>query len=285
MYSRTFDVDALLDKIVTLPSAPAILSQVLTLLDDPQASLREVGVAIGLDPALSLKVLRLVNSAYYGLRNKVTSIEQAAVLLGAKVIRNLVLNATVFETLQKGGRPFIRHSVACAVASRVLLRNVCPHVDPAVAEEVFTAGLFHDIGKALLLETYPDLLQTLCRIMQQENLPWYAAEQKILGADHAAVAERLIRHWHLPTDLAEAVGAHHKPLDATVPETWLPSQIIQLADAVCHRSGFSAFDVPVPVNCEAIWQQAGLDASLLDSVQRIFLEHLQMIEELTDASV
>jgi HD-like signal output (HDOD) protein len=264
MYSRTFDVDALLDKIVTLPSAPAILSQVLTLLDDPQASLREVGVAIGLDPALSLKVLRLVNSAYYGLRNKVTSIEQAAVLLGAKVIRNLVLNATVFETLQKGGRPFIRHSVACAVASRVLL---------------------HDIGKALLLETYPDLLQTLCRIMQQENLPWYAAEQKILGADHAAVAERLIRHWHLPTDLAEAVGAHHKPLDATVPETWLPSQIIQLADAVCHRSGFSAFDVPVPVNCEAIWQQAGLDASLLDSVQRIFLEHLQMIEELTDASV
>ena len=210
----------LVDGVVTLPTIPTILAALNDKIADPDSSASEVADIIAKDPPTSTKVLRLANSAYYGLRNKVSTINHAVTMLGFNIIRNLVLTATVFHFSDKkdvGGlfntEKFWQHSLGVAVAGKIVATNSFPGA-ANLADEFFICGLLHDLGKIILAEYAQDKFETALLLSHEKGVPLYEAEQEIIGCTHAQVGGVLADRWHLSGGIITAIGYHHYPMEA-----------------------------------------------------------------------
>ncbi len=213
--SRRKKLDKVLDEILTLPSLPEIVAEVTALVNDPDTGIAEIAKVIERDPALSMKLLRLVNSAFYGTRNEVTSIELAAALVGGRVLKNLVLNASVLKTLEGLGKKklfdhheFWAHSISCAVLAKLIGEKAEKGhlIDP---EEAFTAGLLHDVGKIIIEQFLSDDFIQILEVIKAEGLPFSEAEERAGCLSHAEIGAALAEKWGLPLNLAHAVRYHH----------------------------------------------------------------------------
>jgi putative nucleotidyltransferase with HDIG domain len=207
-------LEDLVDKVQDLPALPTVVSQVIRLTEDPDSTAADLNAVISRDQALTAKVLRLANSAYYGFPRRVATVTEAVVLLGFNTIRNLVLAASVSNVLQReapgyrlGRGDLWWHSLTSAMAARLLARKIRFRA----AEEAFVAGLLHDIGKLVLsqyvAETYAQILERVTR----DGLPFMEAEQATLGFDHAQAGGLVAEKWNLPEGLVEAISFHHRP--------------------------------------------------------------------------
>ncbi|MFP4191142.1 MAG: HDOD domain-containing protein [Candidatus Hydrogenedentota bacterium] len=275
------DIDQILDEIVTLPSMPGTLIHVTALLDDPDYSVEDVAKAISADPGITLKTLRLVNSAYYGIRQPITSIEHAIMLLGAKVIRNLVLTATSLETVQQGAEPFFRHSVATAVCLRAMA-NIRPLPADTTPEQAFIYGLLHDVGKILLEEFMPREWQTAREMACAEEMPLFLAEQQRLGIDHAMVGARLAARWRLSSELVSAIAGHHDLAQSTEPAFRGLAAWTSLANYIAASAGFPC-DYPAPVAMtEGAWEEVAIAVDDLPALLEAFFAATPAIEELME---
>ena len=275
------DIDQLLDEIVTLPSMPGTLIHVTELLEDPEYSVEDVAKVISADPAITLKTLRLVNSAYYGIRQQVTSVEHAIVLLGAKVIRNLVLTATALESVQQGAAPFFRHSVATAVCLRAMA-NVHSLPADTTPEQAFIYGLLHDVGKIVLEEIMPEEMQTAQEMACSEGIPLFAAEQRRLGIDHAMVGARLAARWGLSDELVSAIAGHHDLSQSTDPAFRGLTAWTSLANYVTASAGFPC-DYPAPVAlAEGAWEEIAVPVNDLPRLLEAFFSAAPAIPELME---
>lgn len=281
--AEALDLDYLLAEVVTLPSLPTTVANITQLVHDPESTLAQVGKAISADPAIALKTLRLVNSAYYGLREQVTSVDHAVVLLGMKVVQNLVLTAAVFDTFSAGDESLLRHSVASAAAMRVLAETGAASKvrieDPA---EAFTYGLLHDVGKLILQQHLPEQYNAVSEAVAEGNKSWAEAEMEVLGFDHGTVGARLAQHWKLSPGLCDAIAGHHQ-LDQCESDGNRPlAAMLAIADYICYEAGFGASDtVPVKLD-EGVWAEAGVTGdSLLDAMAEFF-DALPDIEELVE---
>lgn len=264
------DLDSLIDGVVTLPSMPEVVTRLLEMLEDPDCSLGDVGRAISLDPSISLKTLRLVNSAYYGLGQEVTTVEHAVVLLGAKVIKNLALTATVFDTIGGCADLFLRHCVGCGVAMKALHRATPLSALVESADEAFVIGLLHDIGKVILSEYLPEKMEEVEARLAADRQPWYRLERAVIGADHAALGGRLAHHWKLPSRVVYGVAGHHQPTAVPEPHRALAAYVA-LANHLCNAAGHVAFDHAVRELPEAVWDLTGLShPELVDGVNAFF---------------
>ena len=273
------DIDQILDEIVTLPSMPGTLTHVTELLENPDYSVEEVAKAISADPAITLKTLRLVNSAYYGFRQHVASVEHAIVLLGAKVIRNLVLTATALESIQQGAEPFFRHSVASAVCLRAMA-NLHPLPAGATPEQAFIYGLLHDVGKMVLEEFMPEDWQMVLDAARSEKIPVFQAEQRWLGIDHAMVGARLAARWRLSGELVSAIAGHHDLAQCTQPGYRSLAAWTSLADYITSSAGFPC-DYPAPVLlAEGAWEETALPVDRLPGLLEAFFEATPEIGQL-----
>lgn len=279
--NRGYDIDALLDEVVTLPSLPSTVARITELVNNPDTPLSEVGKAIASDPALALKSLRLVNSAYYGLREKVSSVEHAVVLLGAKVIRNLVFTASVFQTLESAEEDFLRHCVACGVA----MKNLCetPGVSRSAAltgGEAFIFGLLHDTGKLLFREFLPREYAEVAALSTDRRVPWVQAEKEVLGITHADLGARLARKWKLSDELADAIAGHHDVANCVVPGHRGAAALLGAADYICHACGLAEAGVVPPRLSDEAWALTGLDSvNVLSALEATFASY-GSIEEL-----
>jgi len=274
------DIDELLEEVVTLPSLPDTVAEIMRLVNDPDCALSAVAKAISADPPLALKTLRLVNTAYYGLRQKVTTIEHAVALLGIKVIKNLVFTATVFDIMKGEVDEFFRHSVGCGVVSQVFATASQADLAIESPEEAFLYGLLHDVGKVVLEEFFPKETAGVAEASAARRIPWYQAEREIIGVDHAELGARLAQNWNLPDSFVGAIGGHHD-LDLCRDSQYQSlAALIGAADYVCIQCGLPARESPVPETDDAMWEASGLAKGDLPAVMGAAFEALPSTAEL-----
>lgn len=274
-----YDIDTLLDEVVTLPSMPDVVQHLLALLEDPNCSLGEVARTISTDPSIALKTLRLVNSAYYGLGQQVTTVEHAVVLLGVKVIKNLALTATVFDTIGDCADVFLRHCVGCGVAMKALYQTTPLSGLVDSAEEVFVLGLLHDIGKVIFSEYLPEGMDEVEQRVASTNMPWYQAERAVIGVDHATLGGRLAHQWRLPNRIVYSISGHHDP-DASPEEHRALASYLALANYICNASGLVSYDQAVRQLPPSVWKHTGLDSAGLTRSLDAFFVAVPAVSEL-----
>ncbi|HUU44377.1 MAG TPA: HDOD domain-containing protein, partial [Acidobacteriota bacterium] len=214
---------------------------------DPDSSARDVAAVVAEDPAMTARVLRMVNSAFYGLPETVTSVRQAIFILGISAVQSLLQCAGVVEMFSGADahrdfqEKFWRHSMAAASAARVLCTGTRGDSRSAAGiitcpEEAFTAGLLHDIGKMVLFCYLPGEQAQVAGHPMFGKTPDSTVEREVLGIDHARIGAELARRWQLPPALVGAV-AHHHDLDVEDPGTVLLSRIAHAADYLAHVVG------------------------------------------------
>ncbi|MFA6239801.1 MAG: HDOD domain-containing protein [Candidatus Hydrogenedentales bacterium] len=272
------NIDSLLDGIVTLPSLPSSVAWITQLINNPDSSLAEVGKAMQTDPALALKTLRLVNSAYYGLTNKVTSVDHAVSLLGLKVIKNLVYTAAVFDSFRRSKDELLRHSVSCGMAMKVLL-EYCPQ-EKVDTEEAFIFGLLHDIGKIILAEFLSEDVERAAALSYSRRLPGHVAEREVIGTDHAEIGGRLALKWGLSRDLSAAITAHHDLEYCKDPKVRPLAATIAFADFMCNASGIVSSPESVPHIDDEMWEASGITGKDLPPIIDRFVASLSSVDEL-----
>ncbi len=241
------EIKKIIKAIQALPTLPTVAVKVNSIIKSPTAGAAELASVIEYDQSISAKVLSLVNSAYYGLSRKINNIKEAVTYLGTNTISQLVLALGVIKVFEgtsnkRFDRPkFWTHSIAVAILSREIAKTEKKHKHP---DDVFTAGLLHDIGKVALDSFCPDTFTPVLDELEKEEIPFYKAEQKILGVDHARVGEWVARSWELPLLTIVAIRHHHEA--PAIRKGFSLSQdsavdIVQVSDwlAITHGLGFS----------------------------------------------
>jgi putative nucleotidyltransferase with HDIG domain len=230
----------IISKIRTLPSISGVAVQILKLLDDPDSTAEEVQKILRLDPGLTANILKLTNSAYFGLPNKVGSVRQAIVMLGWKRLVRIVLSTCVNAVMDKPIPGYDlppgelwRHSVAVSVTAEGLMKELNLEVD----DEIFTAALLHDLGKLVMGEFVEEDLAAI-RSTAEKGIPFQMAEREVLGTDHAEIGGMLMESWSFPSRFVSAVRWHHEPDSAEHPSTLI--DIVHVANVLCLMLGIGA---------------------------------------------
>jgi putative nucleotidyltransferase with HDIG domain len=233
-----------------LPALPAAYSALERTLADERAGARELAQIIEQDIAMSAKILQLVNSAFFGLSRRVTSVPEAVSYLGFRMIQQLMLGAEIFADGGFASRPGMSleglrdHSLLTAAIARRILSD-----DRRAAEDAWTAGLLHDIGKLILAAELPEHLAAPVSVAQQTGRPAYEAEQQLYGVTHAEIGAYLVGMWGLPYSIVEAVGNHHAP--ERVPHPGLDVlTAVYVANALAHECEPDARAYQPPLNSD-----------------------------------
>lgn len=223
---------AKVENINTLPTVPSVLKRLSVIIEKPRITLPEISNFISNDPALTTKVLKMVNSAIYGFPGRIASVSHATMLLGLNVIKGLLLGVSVFELMQKSMNGLYEHSLATAIASRVIAQKK----GLKEPEEVSVAGLLHDIGKVILMLEFQKEYEVALNEAQTKNISIFDAEKDQFNATHANVGSWLAEKWRFPRSLIEVIEFHHRPTLAK--NALVETAIVHLADILVRARGF-----------------------------------------------
>lgn len=193
----------------SVSSLPRIVAEVERLLADPSSSVRQVGEAVAKDPPLAAKLLRTANSAYYGLRSQVVSPQHAACILGLRSLRNLVLQTTVIDASTGASsdiEEFWSHSILTAQLAGGFPKAKRLGLAP---DELYLAGLMHDIGHFAMLDALGSDLLELCARARAKRQAQDVVEREALGFDHAQIGTLIAVRWNLPQQVVQAIRDHH----------------------------------------------------------------------------
>ena len=211
------DLHRLVSKISTIPSVPTLYLKLVKSLQSDDVSIQAVGDIISQDAGMTAKMLKVVNSAVFGLPRAVSSPEQAVSLLGLEAIKALTLSVGVFEQFETSSSSFsidrmFKHCIGVAQTASAISKSIPSGVE--FASDAFTAGVLHDVGKLVLVSNSPDDFESALQLAAAEEIPAWQAEQKVFGATHAAIGAHLFGLWGLPQTIVETVALHHTPLAA-----------------------------------------------------------------------
>ncbi len=226
--------EELVAKNLKLVSLPEICIQVQELADSPLSTADSIGEVISTDTALSTRLLKIVNSAFYGMPSRVDTIPRAVNLLGMRELKNLTFAASTAEIFS--GIPpdlvdmagFWQHSIYTGLMARQLAQ----HCNVLHAERLFTAGLLHDVGRLLMFMKIPEESVQAEVMCQHSERSLCEIENELLGFDHTEVGYALLKEWQLPANLCATIRYHHNPQDAH--DAHLESAILHIADIVAH---------------------------------------------------
>lgn len=232
-------VPTTLQRVSAVATLPAIAMRIIRLADDPSSTSDDMLEVLSSDPALATRVLKVVNSAFYGRPRQVATTYAAIQLLGVSAIRNIAVAASLTR-IYRGGRTVAgfdaaslwMHSVAVGAAARrlALLNGKC------APDEAMLAGLLHDVGVVVSLQAWlPGFTSLIASVNANHLLDFRDAERQIIGADHEQFGEGLCDQWHFPKPLALSCGYHHHPLDLPEGDRLLPS-LVHVADILAARA-------------------------------------------------
>ena len=194
-----------IERISNLPTLPKLLQKFNEMIKDPKISMDILGKELSKDQVITSKLLKLVNSAFYGFPGRISTITHALVLLGYDALKGLIITSSIFENLSPEAYPLWRHSIAVSLASR----TIAAKLSLQDREEFAVAGLLHDIGKVILHMEAPEEYRAVVDYARSSGQSLYMTESKMLGFDHATIGLWICEKWTLPAKLAIPIGYHH----------------------------------------------------------------------------
>ena len=294
-------MDLMIERLDNLPTLPGVALRIIEAVKNENASVNELGKILSLDPPLSGKILGLINSAFYALPVKVTSVSHAVKLMGLNIVKKVALSFSLLRMVKANKEEefnypkFWTDSVIVAVVCRLLAKNIIPRM----AEDAFTLGLLHDIGRLSLNQSMPKQYNLVIKESNNTLCEYYEAEKQILGFTHMEVGEVLIKKWGLPQFFYEPVLVHHLPdrIESLANPVSILSQILFLATQVAEfftgkkkslslgamKSYLSRWGLDRKIQPDTLIEEAHLHIREISDLFEIQLEdesaYLELIEE------
>ena len=268
----------LVRQVHSLPTLPTILLKITELINNPKTSAIQLGRVIAEDPVLTAKLLKIVNSPFYGFPRKISTVTEAIAIIGFNALKNLVLTASVVDLFagRKGGNGFEPrmlwdHSIAVASAAGLIGKAI----GYEEREELFVGGLIHDLGKIIEHQFLRQEFEAAIQRAKADGAFLVDAERAVLGFTHAEAGRFLAEQWKLPARLVEVLAHHHHPAEAKVAPREVA--VIHVADILARALGLgSGGDGLVPALDQAAWDQVGLP---LEAVDLLTLEMEIQVQE------
>lgn len=249
-----------IEKLGDLPTLPHVVQRLAAMIGRPTVSTEEIGSIIEKDQVLAAKVLRLANSPFYGFPSRIGSVAHAVIVLGLNVVKGLTLCASALSIMKDAGMDQLwRHSLGVAITANLLATRL----EIKNPEELFVAGLLHDIGKVVLYVKWPEVGTGIKSVLQAGgDRLLFDVEKDVTGLSHADIGGYLANAWHLPITLREPILYHHDP--ALAKEAAQQTAIVHVADILvkglaCGNPG----DDIIPPLSKAAWDMVGLDEQSL----------------------
>ncbi|MBD3345485.1 MAG: HDOD domain-containing protein [Chitinivibrionales bacterium] len=271
------------ESIISLPTLPTVVSKMLELVDNPKTSAASLARLISTDQALTARILKLANSAYYGFPREIYTVDMAIVVLGFNSVRDMGLSLTVLDVFKNKGEEdvfdiskFWEHSVGCGIGAKMLARRF----HRRLVGEAFVAGLLHDIGKVILNHYVSKEFHEIIVSVQNGETNLDDAEEKVLGTSHGEIGGWLADKWRLPKIIAESIRFHHIPWESRFESVLVA--IVSLSNYLCHKAsiGNSGRKCPLAPD-EQLWDifkkhNIEIDESSLDLLETdLLLEYDQ----------
>ena len=279
--SRELIKTRIISKMKDIKSFPQFVIETMRKLNDPGSNAADVAQSLSRDEGLVLRILKLANSAAYGMTRNISDISEAIALLGYKSVSNIILAATVYSAMDKGLSGYAldrgelwRHSLMVAYTSRHLAQKT----GAVGAEDAYVGGLLHDIGKVVLNDYVKFGYAIIVKMVEEKHIPFTEAETQVLGFDHAAIGEILIEKWKMPESYTIPVAYHHKPNE--LPEDKKQYQplldVVTLSNAICLMLGIGlgadgpqAYMFPEPIERLGIKNFDSLLSEMIDFASNV----------------
>jgi len=266
----------LISKNINLLSLPQTAIRINEMVSNPNSTAADIGDIVSQDPALTARLLRVVNSAFYTFPSQIDTISMAITVLGTRQLRDLVITTSVINRFRDipanvvDMENFWCHSLTTAIAAK----NFANHIKISNSDRLFVAGLLHDIGKLVMYITLPDPSRQVIEIAGESQVDSDHVEEAIFGFNHAVLGAELLRQWKLPESLIEPVAYHHIPASA---------KLYPQETAIVHLANVIANDIQPPISTDddtmadpLTWKLLDLDPSLLERL------HEEVYQQLDD---
>ena len=272
-----------MSRVTEINSLPEVTTRIVEVVEDPRATAHDMHDIIKNDPALATKILKVVNSAFYGLPSQIASLDRAIIMLGLSAVKNIAMAASLAR-LFKGdsisehfaATDLWRHCIAVGVTARELARRA----NNAQADEYFVAGLVHDTGLLIAGQLFADEFRTVADRCYEAPQNFCAAELALIGADHQCFGGALATKWKFPPALRYANAYHHDP-SPLQPEFRKIATVIYLADTICctMQHGFYLTGQTQQITTEDL-ELIGLDAAAMGEVCEGLAEKIAEAEQI-----
>ena len=260
-----------LKKVTTIATLPEITGKIVQTVEDPRSTAAQLHKLVAHDPALATRILKVVNSAFYGLPGQIGSVERAIVLLGLNAIKNIAVAASLGQLFRgvklcEGftAKDLWTHCIAVGVTARELARNM----KLPIADEAFLAGLIHDTGLIVSLQVWPDKIREACEKAKKSDKPFCDIERDVVGADHQQLGQGLAEMWKFPRSCQLVAGFHHNPTLLSDKNRMLVT-LVYVADTICchQKKGFNLTALHQKVEAGGAFEM-GIDPILVEVVTK-----------------
>ncbi len=273
-----------LARVGDIATLPEVTIKIIEIVEDPSSTARDLHKVIKNDPALSAKVLKVVNSAFYGLPGQIGSVDRAIVLLGMSAVKNIAVAASIARLFKTGkmserfsARDLWQHSVAVGVAARLIAKAAG---QPAGLDEVFLAGLIHDMGVLVQRQAFPEKLTEVINRCSAGGGTFRELETSIVGVDHQVLGDALTSKWKFPRHLRAVVGFHHLPDKLSI-ELRKLGYTVCVADILCcqQRIGFYLTADALELTDDML-DQAGITPAKLEKISTALRDGVEEAESM-----
>ncbi|MFA6450301.1 MAG: HDOD domain-containing protein [bacterium] len=268
--------------IKDLPTLPSITTQIFAITSDPDATVEELKSIISTDQVVAGRIMRAVNSAYYGFPRQIDNLTKAIVILGFNNVRSITLSVSMMEIFKPTATGFNHselwaHAVGTAHCARTLARANFPRSN----DQFFLAGLLHDIGFVALNRCFPDEFMACVSSAINQKRPFFEVEDEMFEFNHADVGQFIADKWLLPAGLVKAIGCHHRPQDAV--DDLEITYAVHVADILCKLASFGSYGDNEPFNLSSIYEPAKRMYEIGEDGPKSELKN-EIIEDLEEAA-
>jgi len=272
------------DQTTEIATLPEVTVRIVEVVQDPRSTAHDLHEIVANDPALSARILRVVNSAFYGLPGQIGSIDRAIMLLGLNAVKNIAIAASLSKMFKQStpcddftGKDLWTHSVAVGATNKLITQEM----EMALPDEAFLAGLIHDLGLVSIIQCQakdlPELVQHV-----KAGVPYCQAEKKLIGADHQEIGMALAIRWKFPRSFQFVTGYHHNPSELA-PENRLLTTVTHISDILCVQKGFGlTLTVEQAEVSEELCSEIGLSNEQLQNIAENIEEQLEVVRTLIE---